>query len=71
MAQVEELKASRSSSSRILNREGLSVIKNHVLSRRELAPIEWSNFIVVNLPEDVIAKFSAEGFEFVKRVEIE
>ena len=33
--------------------------------------IERSNFVVVNLPKNVVAKFGAEGFEFVERVEIE
>lgn len=33
--------------------------------------IELSNFFIVNLPENLIAKFSAEGFEFVEGVEVE
>ena len=45
--------------------------KNHVLSGKELALVEGNNFIVVNLPEDMVAVFGAERFEFVKRVEIE
>ena len=33
--------------------------------------IKGSDFIVVNLPKDVVAKLGAEGFEFVERVAVE
>ena len=45
--------------------------KKESFKKIELLTIEVSDFIVVDLPEDVVAEFSAEGFEFIKRVVIE
>ena len=36
-----------------------------------LSIVKRSNFIVVDLPEDVVTEFSAEGFELMERVKIE
>ena len=45
--------------------------KNHVLSGRELAPIEVIHFIVINLPENLVAVFGAERFQLIYGIEIE
>lgn len=38
--------------------------------RHQLAPVEGSNFVVVDLPKYVVAEFSAERFEFIDRIEV-
>ena len=45
--------------------------KNHVLSGRELAPIEVINFIVINLPENLVAVFGSKGFQLIYGIEVE
>ncbi len=45
--------------------------KKHDLSRRKLGTVEGNNFVVVNLPQDLIAVFSAEVFELIGRIEVE
>ena len=41
------------------------------LQRLESVTIIRSTFVFVDLAEDMVAEFSAKGFEFVERVEIE
>ena len=45
--------------------------KKHVLSRRQLTTIERSNFVVVNLPEKIVAQLGAKSFEFVNGIDVE
>ena len=40
------------------------------LKRHQLAPVEGSNFVVVDLPKYVVAEFNAERFEFIDRIEV-
>lgn len=39
--------------------------------RHQLALVEGNNFVVVDLPKNVVAEFSAERFEFIDRIEVE
>ena len=39
--------------------------------RHQLALVEGSNFVVVDLPEDMVAVFGAERFQLIYGIEIE